>query len=376
MDTLSRHVPAVTMNKIDGSDPKRELLKTRWLSIEDCMPKQQMTHILRPAAMELLNGGLVVFPTETVYGLGVNPFLGPSVQNVYRAKGRPFDNPLILHISALSYLTRLVGSVAGKWQDLADQFWPGPMTFVFPKAPHVPNWVTGGRDTVAIRFPSHPVAQVLISECGIPLAAPSANRSGTPSLTRKEHLCEMEGIADWIIESGTLDFGLESTIISLVEDPPVLLRPGPITVEQIQTMIPDLVIGLQRTEAIAPGMKYRHYAPKASLTLIEYVGGSDSDLERMAEQVLCRYHEKNRPEFRVLVLCTDETMQRYQERGIPFVSLGSRAQPYSIGKSLFHAFRRADDEGYPMILIEGVEEIGIGMAIMNRIRKAIDGQLG
>ncbi len=362
------------MNENEGSDPKPELLKTRWLSIEDRMPNPEMTQILRPAAMELLNGGLVVFPTETVYGLGVNPFLGPSVQKVYQAKGRPIDNPLILHISALDNLTRLVGSVAYPWRDLAEKFWPGPMTFVFPKGSHVPKWVTGGRDTVAIRFPSHPVAQALISECGIPLAAPSANRSGTPSLTRKEHLCEMEGIADWIIDSGTLDFGLESTIISLVEEPPVLLRPGPITVEQIQTMIPDLVIGMHRAEAIAPGMKYRHYAPKASLTLIEYTGSSDRDLERMIEQVLCRYHERNRPEHRVLVLCTDETMDRYQDSGVSYVSLGSRAQPYSIGKSLFHAFRMADEEGYPMILIEGVEEIGIGMAIMNRIRKAIDGQ--
>lgn len=349
------------------------VIPTQKLTLDERGSALSLSEALKPVASGVANGDLVVFPTETVYGLGVNPYIQASVERVYTIKGRPCDNPLILHIASMDGLSELVDVVRDEWWDLAHRFWPGPMTFVCPKASRVPLWVTGGRDTVGVRFPSHPVAQALISRCGVPLAAPSANRSGKPSLTRGAHLEELDGDVEWILDCGELDFGLESTIIALTGDHPRLLRPGPVTLEQLYQIIPDLEIGSASQEALAPGMKYRHYAPQAKLFLEEQEEGLQSDLLGLVKRIIARFEQLDCPDKPVVVICTDETQRMYLSQGITCISMGSRSNPLSIARKLFHVLRLVDELGYPFGIVEGVEESGIGFAIMNRIRKAVDG---
>jgi len=318
---------------------------------------------------DLRAGELVIFPTETVYGLGAVINKEESLKGIYVAKGRPSDNPLIVHIGEMEQIWQIVKKDPPEvfWK-LADKFWPGPVTFIVKKTKNCSDIITGKRESVAVRFPSNRIAQSLIQRCGIPIAAPSANISGYPSPTRPEHLEEMRGRVKWIIETEPLEFGIESTIISLLEEKPVLLRPGPVTKEKLREIIPDLIIGQDMTEAIAPGMKYRHYSPRAKIKLIPWKG----DKKEFIKNGMKMIEDLRRDQWtkKAALICTDETIEMYKETAIECISLGSRDNLYRVASHLFHVLRTLDKKGIDCALIEAFEEKGLGITIMNRLKKA------
>lgn len=322
------------------------------------------------AAEVLRNGGLVAFPTETVYGLGANALDEAAVAGVFKAKGRPADNPLIVHISdskSLDMLSVNLPAITGK---LADKFWPGPLTLVIPGSPAIPKIVTAGLASVAVRIPSHPVAQALISMAGVPVAAPSANSSGKPSPTCAKHVIEdLNGKIDVIIDSGGVDVGLESTVLDITSPTPAILRPGGITFEQLSSLLGKVDVCPSLTDngaAVhapkAPGMKYRHYAPKARIIVFE------GRLERVVEEINKLSSQNKKEGIKSAVLATDETINLYP--GTDVVSMGSRRRPETIASKLFHALRDFDCKDTQVILAEAVEDRGIGLAVMNRLVKA------
>lgn len=339
----------------------------------------------------LKEGKLVAFPTETVYGLGGNAYDRTASQRIYAAKGRPSDNPLIVHISCFKELEPLVSEIPETARKLADKFWPGPMTLIFNKSDIIPKETTGGLDTVAIRMPSHPIANRLIKEAGIPIAAPSANASGRPSTTRAEHVIEdLSGRIDMIIDGGSSDIGLESTIVDLTVTPALILRPGYITLEMLKTVIPDIeydkaVLKRMKDDSIvakAPGMKYRHYAPKGELTIYE------GTPEKTGQAIFSIAKEKLEKGFKVGILTSNELAANYTalgkeyEAGTPDGScaknecllyirdIGSRENEAEIAAGLFDALRSFDEIGADFIYAEAFSEGGLGQAIMNRLMKA------
>ncbi len=328
---------------------------------------------LREAVEILRRGGLVVFPTETVYGLGADAYIPEAVEKIFRVKGRPQDNPLIVHISSMDMLGRVAREIPVDAYRAAEKLWPGPFTMVLPRG-DVPPIVSAGLDTVAVRMPGHRVALRLIELLGDPIAAPSANRSGRPSPTSAQHVVEdLYGLVDLILDDGETLYGVESTVVDFTTDPPTLLRPGPLTPEELMEIlgteleIPGYARGLTHTGvARSPGVKYRHYSPRAEVVLIEME--DYRDLDRLVGRVL---EEFNRLRGRrVVILATDETRDRYLGLGVPVLSLGSRGDPYTIAKNLFAMLREADRLGAEVVLVEGVEERGLGLTIMNRLRKA------
>lgn len=326
--------------------------------------------IIKTAADIIAGGGLVAFPTETVYGLGGDAFDVNASARIYEAKGRPSDNPLIVHIAALEDLYSLTDNVPEKALALAKEFWPGPLTMIVDKKSCVPDTVTGGLSTVAVRLPSHKVARDLIKASGTFIAAPSANLSGRPSPTRAEHVIEdLSGRVDMIIDGGDIEIGLESTIVDLTEDVPVILRPGYITMEMIEDVIGDvrldkaLMTGVSDGVAPkAPGMKYRHYAPKAELTIIE--GERDKVINRINSFV-----EEGRGRNRkVGVMLTTETYDMVDAD--VKISLGSGDSNEEIARNLFATLRKFDETGVDVIYSEGFGDNGLGQAVMNRLLKA------
>ncbi len=318
------------------------------------------------AADILRSGGLVAFPTETVYGLGGNGLDKEAARKIYRAKGRPSDNPLILHISHTEQLEGIVREVSATAGKLMKAFWPGPMTLIFYKDERVPYETTGGLDTVAVRMPSHEGARQLIEQAGVPIAAPSANTSGRPSPTRAEHVREdLDGKIDLIIDGGSVGIGLESTILDMTEEIPVILRPGFITKEMIERevgpvrMDPGLIGSDASRKPKAPGMKYRHYAPKAQMTVYE------GEAERVIAKI-CEEAEKY-PSDKVGILATEETRSSYPHGQV--VIAGSRAK-HTVGQGLFAALRSFDHLGVEVILSESFSDDEKSEAIMNRLMKA------
>ena len=326
--------------------------------------------IIKTAADIIARGGLVAFPTETVYGLGGDAFDVNASARIYEAKGRPSDNPLIVHIAALEDLYSLTDNVPDKALALAKEFWPGPLTMIVDKKSCVPDTVTGGLSTVAVRLPSHKVARDLIKASGTFIAAPSANLSGRPSPTRAEHVIEdLSGRVDMIIDGGDIEIGLESTIVDLTEDVPVILRPGYITMEMIEDVIGDvrldkaLMTGVSDGVAPkAPGMKYRHYAPKAELTIIE--GERDKVINRINSFV----EEGRRRNRKVGVMITAEAYDMV-EADVK-ISLGSGDSNEEIARNLFATLREFDETGVDVIYSEGFGDNGLGQAVMNRLLKA------
>ena len=326
--------------------------------------------IIKTAADIIARGGLVAFPTETVYGLGGDAFDVNASARIYEAKGRPSDNPLIVHVAALEDLYSLTDNVPDKALALAKEFWPGPLTMIVDKKSCVPDTVTGGLSTVAVRLPSHKVARDLIKASGTFIAAPSANLSGRPSPTRAEHVIEdLSGRVDMIIDGGDIEIGLESTIVDLTEDVPVILRPGYITMEMIEDVIGDvrldkaLMTGVSDGVAPkAPGMKYRHYAPKAELTIIE--GERDKVINRINSFV----EEGRRRNRKVGVMLTAETYDMV-EADVK-ISLGSGDSNEEIARNLFATLREFDETGVDVIYSEGFCDNGLGQAVMNRLLKA------
>ena len=339
------------------------------------------------AAEILKGGGLVAFPTETVYGLGGNGLDKEAAKKIYAAKGRPSDNPLILHVSSIEEVYPLVKALPEKAKKLMEAFWPGPLTIVLPKSDLVPKESTGGLETVALRSPENALTLSLIRDCGFPIAGPSANLSGRPSPTEASHVLEdLGGRIEGILEDGAVGIGVESTIVDLSEDCPTLLRPGAITIEDLEAVLGEKVtidptlLGKSMAEGFipkAPGMKYRHYAPKAEMILFkkkeEEENGLRSGQEDIAKSILS-YGEKEfsvSPERKIWILCGEDTASLYEGDGRFTVKiLGRREEPLSMTHNLFRLLRQADEEGVELILGECYSEEGVGFALMNRLKKA------
>ena len=316
---------------------------------------------IRQAAEIIREGGVVGFPTETVYGLGGNALSGEAAKRIFAAKGRPGDNPLIAHVCSYEMAEELA-----HWNDmarlLAEKYWPGPLTLVLPKKNIVPDEVTAGLPSVALRWPVHPVAAALIARSGRPVAAPSANISGRPSPTTAAHVLEdMEGKIPLILDGGSCDIGLESTVVDVRGEYPLLLRPGRITKEELAELCGDCLLpkaGDAKRPA-APGMKYRHYAPKGQL----YLAADGEEALLIAKRL----------EKIPLFLVSRETAKELEDAGIPqkrIIGLFSQNDIQSYGKSIFAALRDADTAGESVMIAQSVGEQGFGRAIMNRLKKA------
>lgn len=324
---------------------------------------------LRRAGEVIKRGGLVAFPTETVYGLGGDALNPDSSRKIYAAKGRPSDNPLIVHIAHWEDIYSIVAKVSREAQLVADAFWPGPLTMILPKSDKVPYETTGGLDTVAVRMPSHRVAAKLIEYSGGYVAAPSANTSGKPSPTQAKYVEEdMDGRIDMIVDGGEVGIGLESTIIDLTVTPPQILRPGYITQGMLEEVLGSVDVDktILRSDTgqapKAPGMKYRHYAPKGDLTIV--AGALDKVTAYINEQaaVAMAAGEKTG------IIATEECMEAYRADVIK--SVGSRQDEESIARHLYTILREFDDEGVTRIYSESFASEGFGQAIMNRLLKA------
>ena len=337
--------------------------------VEKINKNQINTDIIEEAGKILKEGGLVAFPTETVYGLGADALNEEAAKKIYEAKGRPSDNPLIVHIADLEALDGITTSIPPCTKKIAEAYWPGPLTMIFEKNDRVPYGTTGGLETVAVRMPDHDVARALIRAGGGYIAAPSANTSGRPSPTKASHVKEdLDGRIEMIIDGGDSKIGVESTILDMTVFPPMILRPGAVTKEMLEELIGDvdvdktLISSDSRLAPKAPGMKYRHYAPKADLTVVE--GSTEAvvaEINRMAA-------EKIREGFQVGIIGTQETVDRYQAGDIK--SIGTREEERTIASHLYGILREFDDDEVNYIFSEAFAGEGIGSAIMNRLLKA------
>ncbi|ASI99597.1 L-threonylcarbamoyladenylate synthase [Thermococcus celer] len=316
---------------------------------------------IRIAARFILRGELVAFPTETVYGLGADALNEKAVRKIFEAKKRPADNPLIIHIARLDDLERIAREVPPEARLLAERFWPGPLTLVLPKGEDVPDVTTGGLDTVAVRMPAHPIALSLI-RASTPIAAPSANVSGKPSPTLAEHVVDdFYGRIACIIDGGETEIGVESTVLDLSSERPTLLRPGGLPLEEIEKVVGGVEVhpaveGKPVDVARSPGMKYRHYSPSAQVVVVE---GAREKVRRKIGELVEEYRSKG---LRVGVMAT-ETHDADE-----FFHLGKTER--EVARNLFKALRELDKRGVDVIIAEGVEERGLGLAVMNRLKKA------
>lgn len=385
-------------------------METKRITIED------RNHIkdeeLKEAAGILRSGGLVAFPTETVYGLGGNALDEDAARKIYAAKGRPSDNPLIAHVSCMEEVAPLVKEIPEAGRKLMEAFWPGPLTMIFPKSDRVPYGTTGGLDTVAIRMPDDPVANRLIALAGVPVAAPSANTSGRPSPTTADHVWQdMNGRIEMIIDGGPVGIGVESTIVDVSSAVPAVLRPGAITMEMLQEVLGEVsvdpaILGPLSADVRpkAPGMKYKHYAPKADFTLVEPEGpartagparmadsvrtadsvrmdGADRNTaadqanglnEKQLQAMICKVQELAREKleagYNVGVICTDESRHCYTDGIVR--SIGARKSQASVAHNLYALLREFDDLDVDYIFSESFPQDHLGQAIMNRLSKA------
>lgn len=324
---------------------------------------------IKEAGVVISNGGLVAFPTETVYGLGANALDEEAVKKIFEAKGRPQDNPLIIHVNDFS-IDDLVEEIPAVAKSAMEKFWPGPLTIILKKSDKVPLATSAGLYTVGIRMPANAIARTLIKEAGVPIAAPSANISGKPSPTEVSRCIEdLQGKVDYIIGGDHSEVGLESTILDCTVIPPCILRPGGITLEILKSIDENIYMdpGIMKKpegdfKPKAPGMKYRHYAPKAPVKIIE--GDLQKTIAKINE-MMQNYIDDNK---RVGIMATEETKSQYKAGEI--ISLGSRSNLSEIAQNVFEILRTLDDSNVDIILCEGFEEKEIGIAIMNRLRKS------
>jgi L-threonylcarbamoyladenylate synthase len=326
---------------------------------------------VRVAAKIIREGGLVAFPTETVYGLGADALNSKAVLALFEAKKRPLDNPPIVHVENVSDVYRLAKQVSPKAERLMREFWPGPLTLVFKRSETVPEVTVAGLDTIAIRMPQHKVALALIRESDRPIAAPSANLAGRPSPTSAKHVFDdLNGRIDAILDGGPTRIGVESTVLDLSVDPPQVLRPGGTTLETLRKVVGDVKLHpfvvadkeLPIEKTRSPGMKHKHYAPNAKVIIVE---GAISAVIAKVKELADAYGLKG---VKVGVLATDETIGAYRADVVK--SLGSRFNLAVIAQNLFRLLREFDAEGVDVIIAEGVPTEGLGLAVMNRLRKA------
>lgn len=327
---------------------------------------------LEEAGLIIRQGGLVAFPTETVYGLGANAMDGKASAKIFKAKGRPSDNPLIVHVADKGDVKHLARHIPDSAKILMDIFWPGPLTLVLPSREDVPHEVTAGLTTVAVRIPDHQVALALIKAAGVPIAAPSANLSGRPSTTTAEHVLEdMNGRIDAILDGGPSGVGVESTVLDVTTPVPMVLRPGGVTLEDLKDILGILKIDPACSHGgdkpRAPGMKYTHYAPKAPLILVE------GDPPAAVQKILELAEEQKAMGRRVGILAFSENSKLHSLNDV--VLAGCRERPETVALDLFASLRRFDRMNVELILAEGIEERGMGLAVMNRLRKAAGGKI-
>lgn len=330
--------------------------------------KQAMAR-LKEAGEIIRNGGLVAFPTETVYGLGGDALNPESSRKIYAAKGRPSDNPLIVHIADMEHLSRITKQIPKEAYKLAEHFWPGPLTMILPKSDEVPTQTTGGLDTVAVRMPSHPVAMAFIKEAGGYIAAPSANLSGKPSPTLAKYVAQdMDGRIDMIIDGDGVEIGLESTIVDLTGEKPMILRPGYITEEMLNEVLGQVEIDQtilsadSKQRPKAPGMKYRHYAPKGELTIVE--GDPDKVASYINEQTALHMAKGEKTG----VIGTSDMADSYRADSVKIA--GDRDDEEAIARQLYTFLREFDDENIEYMYSESFDATGMGQAVMNRLLKA------
>lgn len=321
---------------------------------------------LKKQAELLKEGKTVIFPTETVYGLGANALDENAVKKIYEAKGRPSDNPLIVHIYDREEVRDLAKDISNKAEIVMDKFWPGPITIILNKKDIVPNTTSGGLDTVAIRMPSHKIARELIKQSGLPIAAPSANISGRPSPTKGNHVKEeMDGRVSGIVLGGNCDFGLESTVLDLTGEVPMILRPGSITKEDLEEVLgevlvdPSLLKKEDNKKAKAPGMKYTHYSPDADVYI---VSGNDKDVINKINQII---RENSENGIKSGVMCVEKNKEVYEGE---VISLGNTLE--EVGSNLFDVLREMDKRNVDIVYSEAFEMTGVGQAIMNRLLKS------
>lgn len=321
---------------------------------------------LKKQAELLKEGKTVIFPTETVYGLGANALDENAVKKIYEAKGRPSDNPLIVHIYDREEVRDLAKDISNKAEIVMDKFWPGPITIILNKKDIVPNTTSGGLDTVAIRMPSHKIARELIKQSGLPIAAPSANISGRPSPTKGNHVKEeMDGRVSGIVLGGNCDFGLESTVLDLTGEVPMILRPGSITKEDLEEVLgevlvdPSLLKKEDNKKAKAPGMKYTHYSPDADVYI---VSGKDKDVINKINQII---RENSENGIKSGVMCVEKNKKLYEGE---VISLGNTLE--EVGSNLFDVLREMDKRNVDIVYSEAFEMTGVGQAIMNRLLKS------
>lgn len=331
--------------------------------------RQLNSDIIKKAGNILREGGLVAFPTETVYGLGADALNENAAKKIYAAKGRPSDNPLIVHIADMEALEKIVRDIPDAARTVAERYWPGPLTMIFNKSSVVPYGTTGGLDTVAVRMPSHKVACALIEAGGGYIAAPSANTSGRPSPTKAEHVKEdMEGKVEMILDGGTVEIGLESTILDISVTPPMILRPGAVTKEMLEELLGEVTVDNALLDEEggdppkAPGMKYRHYAPKAKLCVVE------GDEEAVVKEINRIADENIQKGNRVGIIGTQESIGAYLNGVVKCI--GTRQDETTIANHLYAVLREFDEEDVDCILSEAFSGDGIGNAVMNRLLKA------
>ena len=313
------------------------------------------------------DGGLVLFPTETVYGIGSNGLNEEAVKNIFIAKGRKQDNPLILHISNMEMLDRIAKNITDLEYKLMEEFWPGPFTIILERKDIVPNVVTGGLDTVGIRMPSNEIAKYLIEYANVPIAAPSANISGRPSGTNVEDIFkELSDKVDYIIDGGQCEIGLESTVVRVIDGVPHILRPGKITKEQIIKVAKDVIVDkhilgdLENNEPVlSPGMKYRHYAPNAKCLLV---------YSKVNENMIDKINRISKEYKNSLIVCHTNNIEKYNVQNV--IDMGETLE--EITKNIFKILRKVDSYNPDIVLIEGVEKEGLGLAIMNRLIRACE----
>lgn len=322
------------------------------------------------AARLIREGQVVAFPTETVYGLGANALDVAAVRRIFEAKGRPSDNPLIVHIDDYDMLKMVVRDVPVKARMLMERFWPGPLTIIMKKSPLIPSQVTAGLDTVGVRMPANEVALSLIRYAQVPIAAPSANLSGKPSPTRPEHVIhDMKGRIAAILSAGPCAVGLESTVVDVTGDKPKMFRPGGVTLEMLENTIGEVEVaqGILKPVDVkgavpSPGMKYIHYSPEARVIVV------DGDLSNVVERIKCEAQHFSQQGYRVGIMATEQTKDMYE--GYIVIVLGDRQRPQTIASGLFAALRRFDELGVQVVLAEAIDAHGLGLAIMNRMNRA------
>ena len=338
-------------------------MKSKYANLKEKVDRNK----IEEAALEIKNGNIVLFPTETVYGIGANALDEKAVSKIFIAKGRASDNPLIVHISNLSMLEKLVKNIGKIEQKLIDSFWPGPLTIIFDRKECIPNNVTASLDTVGIRMPNNEIARMLIDLSGVPIAAPSANISGKPSGTKIEDIIdELDGKVEYILDGGMTNIGLESTVIRVIDNKVHILRPGKITVEDIKILGIDVVVEKQIMEeckkneiVMSPGMKYRHYAPNTKCLLV-YSNDNEKLVNRINEEIS---KEKN-----ALVLGRTSNLDKYNTGNK--LDMGGTLE--QISKNIFTLLRKVDSYNASLVIIEGVKKEGLGLAIMNRLIRACE----